>query len=164
MLTYWNPISLRCCPMSRMMSASIPVSFLCFLFLTASAEETLPLSSSSHPLLSKRSPLATGLLPFSKITPFDCITSFELEEIEFPLVHVVLKEGSPISVSRESRALFTGGGVNPPSPSLSDEARAYTFTRQSQATRNSTHFWTLSQLRGTELQYLEPLSDRITTL
>ena len=113
--------------MSRMVSASIPVSFLCFLFLTASAEETLPLSSSSRPLLSKRSPLATGLLPFSKITPFDCITSFEVE-IEFPL-QVVLKEGSPISVSRERRALFTGGGVNPPSPSLSDEARAYTSSQ-----------------------------------
>ena len=114
--------------MRRMISASIPVSFLCFCFLTASAEALLPFSSSSHPLVTcNRSPLVTGLLPFSRITPFDCIVTLELDESEFPLQlgSEILKEGCPISVSSESRALFNGGGVNPPSSSLSEEASAY---------------------------------------
>ena len=127
-LTYCNPNSLRCCPIRRMISASIPVSFLCFCFLMASAEALLPFSFSSHPLLTcNRSPLVTGLSPFSRIAPFDCIVTLELDELEFRLQlgSEVLKEGCPISVSSESLALFNGGGVNPPSSSLSEEASAY---------------------------------------
>lgn len=146
-ITYSNPISLRCCPINLIISASIPPIWRCFLLLTKPSPcvPTGVVSPfSSHPFSTRMPPspftASTVPLPFSKTTPFEVILDFDnkilLELCWLAAAAAVLigvevvgwdkQEGSPISsLSTERRALFKGGGVNPPSLSLSSDARAY---------------------------------------
>ena len=106
--THWRPISLRCWPMSLMMSESVSLRD-CPLFRRALS--SLP-TSSPQPLARGTTPLLA--LPFSRTVP--------LAAACMPALH----SACPGSLGPERRARLRGGGSNPPPSArwLPGEARA----------------------------------------
>lgn len=125
--TYTSPKPLRCWPIKRIKSVSRFSSG--FLLVAVIADG--PGCCSRWLVLCKCTPLVWGDSPLVTITRFeDCCILGELWDFE-----------------GERRALLCGGGLSPPSFSLSDEARTYKLTSKGCAVRNDegVRFVTLSK-------------------
>lgn len=134
--TYWRPISLRCCPISLIMSLSISLKDWPF-FRHTLFSCSLP-TSPPHPLAKGATPLLA--LPFSMTVPLVAVCMS------------VLLSACLSSLGPEIRARLRGGGSNPPPSArwLPGEARAATRHCQSQVCSTN-----LTLALGTPLSHKE---------